>query len=145
MIAQNDWFERRKYTGWGLGRPRKWQGWAYLAAVLLPFVIFQAIPYWGVKTRLIVTGAWMAFLMIDLIPLMVTLKKDEREHKIEAIAERNAAWAMVMILVIGIVYEALRSALAAKTFQVDPFIIAALFGGVIAKALSNFYLERRAI
>lgn len=144
MIAKNDWFERRKYTGWGLGRPTKWQGWTYLAMILVPFIIFQAIPYWGVKTRIIAIGIWITFLLIDLIPLMVTLKKDEREHKIESIAERNAAWTMVMILATGILFEAIRSAMNQK-FEVDIFLIAALFGGLIAKAWSNLYLERRAL
>jgi len=30
---------------------------------------------------------------------MFTIDRDEREHKIEAISERNAAWFMVLILV----------------------------------------------
>ena len=99
MIAKRDWFERRKYTGWGLGKPRKWQGWVYLATVFIPFVIFQSLPYWDTTTRVVGTAIWIAFLLADLLPLMVTLKKDEREHKIEAIAERNALYAKTQELI----------------------------------------------
>lgn len=38
MIARADWFRRRKYGGWGVS-PRTWQGWAYIVAILLPFII----------------------------------------------------------------------------------------------------------
>lgn len=144
MIAKRDWFERRKYTGWGLGKPRKWQGWVYLATVFIPLVIFQSLPYWDTTTRVVGTAIWIAFLLADLLPLIVTLKKDEREHKIEAIAERNAAWVMILIIVIGILYEAINSTLQQK-FEVNLFLIAALFGGLIAKSISNIYYERKGI
>jgi len=144
MIAKRDWFERRKYTGWGLGKPRKWQGWVYLATVFIPFVIFQSLPYWDTTTRVVGTAIWIAFLLADLLPLMVTLKKDEREHKIEAIAERNAAWVMMLVLTIGLGYQIITSALK-QEITVDWFLAIALFGGVLAKAISNIYLERKGI
>ena len=141
MIAKTDWFQRRKYGGWGIS-PKTWQGWAYMAVILLPFIIFQALPYWTTETRLAITAMWVAFLLIDVTPVMINLKKDEREHKIEALAERNAAWFMSVALTIGIVYQAITSALN-QQINVDWFMVAALFGGAIVKSISNIRLERK--
>ena len=141
MIGKPEWFTRRKYGGWGL-YPRTWQGWLYMAVIIIPFVIFQSLPYWGNNTRFIVTGIWLAFLLLDTTHLMITLKRDEREYKIEAIAERNAAWTMVLVIVAGILYQVISSALN-QQLAVDWFLVAALFGGLIAKSVSNIVLERR--
>jgi hypothetical protein len=141
MIGKAEWFQRRKYTGWGI-MPKTWQGGVYLAVILLPFVVFQALPFWDIQTRIIVTTAWMVFLLLDVTHIMATLRRDERESKIEAISERNAAWAMVLIVAIGVVYQSVSSALQQK-IQFDPFLVAALFGGMIAKMLSNLWLERK--
>jgi hypothetical protein len=143
MIAKKEWFKRRKYGGWGVS-PRTWQGWVYIAFILIPFMIFQAIPAWSEKSRLIVTGVWIGFLFIDIIPVMVNLKRDEREFKIEAMAERNAAWFMSLVLAIGIFYEIVRSALN-ETISVNVFLVIALFGGAIVKTISNVIYERRKI
>ena len=78
MIGKAEWFERRKYGGWGLSI-KTWQGGVYIAAILIPFMIFQALPYWSEKTRLIVTGIWIIFLSLDVIDIIILLKKDERE------------------------------------------------------------------
>lgn len=143
MIAQKNWFKRRKYGGWGVS-PKTWQGWLYIAAIILPLLIFQSLPFWGVQTRLIVTFAWVLFLFIDLIPVMIALNRDEREYKIEAISERNAAWVMVLVLIIGILYRLITSALA-QSIQIDWWLVAALFGGLIAKSISNMVLEKKAL
>ena len=37
------------------------------------------------------------------------LAKLKRENKIESLAERNAAWSMVAILITGILYQAIKS------------------------------------
>ncbi|MBW2975801.1 hypothetical protein KY366_08850 [Candidatus Woesearchaeota archaeon] len=143
MIGKPEWFERRKYGGWGF-YPRTWQGWVYLAFVLIPFVVFQALPYWDARTRMIVTTGWAVFLLLDAVHIMVCLKKDERERKIEALAERNAAWVMMLILAAGLLYEIISSSLR-QEFKVNWFLVAALFGGMIVKTISNIMLERRAL
>jgi hypothetical protein len=141
MIAQKKWFERRKYGGWGVS-PKTWQGWVYIACILLPFMIFQALPFWTMQTRMIVTAAWLGFLFLDIVPVMIALPKDEREYKIEAIAERNAAWFMSLVLVIGVFYEIVKSSLA-QELSVNIFLVFALFGGAIVKSISNYTLERK--
>jgi len=75
---------------------------------------------------------------------MVTLKKDEREYKNEAIAERNAAWFMVLVLVIGILYEIILSGMN-NEFSINWFVVLALFGGVIVKAVSNYNLDHKGV
>ena len=143
MIARSSWFKMRRYGGWGVS-PKSWQGWAYIAAVLIPFVVFQALPYWGTELRLYVTLGWGVFLMLDIIPIMVSLKKDEREYKNEAVAERNAAWFMVTVLVIGVLYEIISGALR-QDIEVNIFMATALFGGALVKTVSNVYLDKKGI
>lgn len=143
MIGRPEWFQRRKYGGWGIS-PKTWQGWLYTALLLIPFLLFQALPFWDDKTRIVVTIGWLAFVALDVTHIMLTLRRDERESKIEALAERNASWTMVLLIALGIVYEAIRSGLHHE-IAIDPFLIAALFGGLIAKSISNIVLERRAL
>lgn len=143
MIAKKEWFKRRKYGGWGVS-PKTWQGWTYIALIIIPFAIFQALPFWSTKIRLIVTAGWLGFLFLDIIPVMINLNRDEREYKIEAIAERNAAWFMSLVLALGILYELIISALK-EEISVNIFLVIALFGGVIIKSISNYRLERQGL
>jgi hypothetical protein len=141
MIGKPEWFKRRKYGGWGLF-PSTWQGWVYLAVLLVPFAVFQSLPYWGQQTRIIITIAWAAFLLIDAGDIMIRMKRDEREKIHEAIAERNALWIILVVLIAGASYQIIVSGLAQQV-QVDWWIVIALFAGVIAKAISNIYLDKK--
>ena len=87
MIGKPEWFERRKYGGWGF-HPKTWQGYVYMAIFFIPYIVFQALPFWSMEIRLYVTAAWLFILLIDAVHIMTTLKRDEREFKIEAISER---------------------------------------------------------
>lgn len=143
MFAKKSWFKTRKYGGWGLS-PKTWQGWVYIALIIIPLIIFQSLPFWNNETRLYVTVGWIIFLMLDILPIMVSLRRDEREYKNEAVSERNAAWFMVMILVIGLLYEIISSALRDE-IEFNIFIAIALFGGALVKTISNIYLDKRGI
>ena len=143
MIGKPEWFQRRKYGGWGF-HPRTWQGWVYLALIIIPFAIFHSLQFWDNQTRIFVTVFWVVFLLLDATHIMVGLKRDERESKIEALSERNAAWVMVLILAVGLLYQMISSALQ-QQIRVDWFLVAALFGGMIVKTISNITLERRAL
>lgn len=143
MIGKAEWFQRRKYGGWGIS-PRTWQGWVYVAAVILPFVVFQMLPFWSEVTRLVVTAFWAVFLLFDVTHIMLTINRDEREYKMEALAERNAGWFMVIVLTIGIVYQILTSALN-QGLQVNWFMVVALFGGGLVKTISNLVLDKKVI
>jgi len=141
MIGKPEWFRRREYTGWG-AVPKTWQGWAYLAIVLIPFIIFQSLPYWNEETRITVTIIWIVFLFIDMGDVMIRMKRDERGRIHEAIAERNALWIVMIVLVIAMFYQVLTSALQ-QEIRVDWWIITVLIAGTIAKAASNIYLNKK--
>ena len=141
MIAQPEWFKQRKYSGWGVC-PRNWKGWAYILAVIVPLVIFQAIPDLNVQVRTAGTVLWVAFVVLDILPVMVTMKKDEREYRNEAIAERNASWFMVLVLVIGILYEIVISGLS-NELSINGFMVVALLGGAIVKGISNYRMDKK--
>lgn len=141
VIAQPSWFKRRKYLGWG-AYPASWQGWLYIIIAIIPIAIIQAIPNLSQETRLIALGIWAILLFIDIMDVMIRMKRDEREKVHEAIAERNALWAVMIVLAIGIAYEAATSAVKG-IFTVDPFIIAALVAALIVKSISNIYLDRK--
>jgi hypothetical protein len=140
IIAKPEWFGRRKYTGWGVSI-KTWQGAVYIAGMISILLVVQFIPNLSEDFRLIITGIWMAFLFVDMADVMWKLKRDERERIHEAIAERNAAWGMMLVLVIGLFIELTYNALQQKIY-VDPFIITALIVGVILKSVTNYKLER---
>jgi len=142
MIGKPEWFKRRKYGGWGIGMPTSWKGWVYLAAVFIPFAIFMALPFWSNTVRLIVTGIWALFMFVDVTSIMVKIG-DEREKIHEAFAERNALWAMMIVLVIGLGYQVAASAVKQDFSGVDIFLIIAVAFGIVAKAISNIYLDRK--
>jgi hypothetical protein len=140
IVAKPEWFGRRKYTGWGLSI-KTWQGGVYLAGMFLLLIGLQLIPNLTTEIRLVITGSWLAFLLVDLLDVMWNLKKDEREYIHEAVAERNAAWGMLTVISIGIFIELIYNAFQQRIY-VDPFLIAALVIGVVIKSITNYKLER---
>lgn len=142
MIGKNEWFSRRKYGGWGL-TPKTWQGYAYIIAFITITFGLLNVPGIPEPIRFPITCVLIAIICLDLLHIMATLKKDELEVKIEALAERNAAWTMVGVIVIGIGYQAAQSMVNAT--ELDYFLVITLFGGVIAKAITNFWLEHKGL
>lgn len=141
IIAKPEWFTRRKYGGWGLGI-KTWQGAAYLAAMFIALIVLIGITSESIQMTLAVTGIWMAFLLVDVFDVMWKLKKDERERIHEAIAERNAAWGMMIVLSLGVFIEVLYNTLNGRVY-VNPFVMGALIVGVIIKSVTNYKLERQ--
>lgn len=140
MLGKPHWFQRRKYGGWGV-YPKTWQGWVYIAVAIAVFLIIQRLPFGDMQTKTIVTVVLAAVIVLDLIHIMVRLPMDERDRIHEAIAERNALWAIISALSAGICWQALTS--AQNNLQIDPVIIIALFAGLIAKTVTNIYLDRK--
>lgn len=141
VIGKADWFKMRKYGGWGI-TPKTWQGWVYIAVMIIPFIIFQSLPYWDEKTRLYISVGWLIILVIDIIDIMFRLKRDEREQLHEGISDRNAIWAMLLVLVAGLLYEIVKSA-NTQTFEVNPFIAGALIAGALVKSITFIYLDKK--
>ena len=94
------------------------------------------------EAKLIALMVFGVVFSIDAVHIMIRMKKDERERLHEAIAERNAMWAMITVLCIGIAYQAAQSAVLGAV-KVDPVVIIALFAALAVKAATNFYLDRK--
>ncbi|MBD3238188.1 MAG: hypothetical protein GF332_00915 [Candidatus Moranbacteria bacterium] len=141
MLAKSNWFQKRKYGGWGLS-PKTWQGWVYISAFISVLILFNSLTFWSNQARIIFLIVWMAVLGFDVIKIMITLKKDELETRNEAIAERNASWIMVFVLTAGILYEIILSGLN-EDFRVNIFLIMALVLGLVTKTLTYLFLEKK--
>ena len=129
MIGNPKWFTVRKYTGWGL-TPNCWQGWAYILAFVLPFIILDYFSF-SVELKNILTTIWVGLLLLDIIYIMFQVKKDERERLHEAIADRNALWFMIFVLIISVLF----------TRVLTPIILITLLGATIVKSITHFYLR----
>lgn len=141
MIARKEWFGRRKYTGWGV-TPKTWQGWVYIAWAIGILLWAQSLVSDNEYAKTVITFVWVALLFIDIVPLMFSVKKDEREVQVEAIAERNAAWFMVFILTLGVIYDSVYAAMYQSLASVNWFMVAALLGGALVKSVTNYILEK---
>ena len=129
MIGNSKWFYVRKYTGWGL-TPNCWQGWLYVIIFIIPIAIIDSISL-DPHFKSIFIGAWTVLLLIDVFHMMTQIKKDERERLHEAIADRNALWFMIFVLII---YAFIKQSL-------DPVFLVALLGSTAIKALTQIYLR----
>ena len=141
MIGNTQWFARRKWGGWGLF-PVTWQGFAYIGVFVALMLGTNYLPF-SSQTNLVILGMIGVVLVLDTIDMMVHMKKDERDRIHEAFAERNALWAILLVLSIGLAYEAARSAVLSGVPSIDPVIIIALVAGIIAKAGTNYYLDHK--
>lgn len=141
MIGNPNWFQRRKYGGWGI-RPKTWQGWVYIIIFVTIIFGIQYLPFLTTIQRTIGVIFLCLVLIIDTIDIMGKLKMDEREKIHEALAERNALWGIIAVLAGGIAYQAGSSAIKG-TMEIDFVIIAALFTGLLIKAITNIYLDRK--
>jgi hypothetical protein len=142
MFGKPQWFVRRKYLGWGL-MPVTWQGWAYMLVLVAPIVLAQYIPGISFNARTVFTACWIAVVFAEVTHIMVSMKKDERDTLHEAIAERNALWMVLLALVGGALYQVFTQLSASEVPVVDPIIIIALVAGLVGKAATNLYLDRK--
>lgn len=129
MIGNPKWFGVRKYTGWGL-TPNCWQGWAYIFAFIIPIAIINTLPLNQILMN-IFTSILVGLLIIDIVHIMSLIKKDERERLHEAIADRNALWFIIFVLLIW--------ALIKQT--IDPILIITIVGATLVRAVTQFYLR----
>lgn len=141
MLGKPQWFQRRKYLGWGI-YPKTYQGWVYVIVMLALLALIQLIPWPGENTAWIIMMIWAVVFAVDIIDITIRLPRDERDRLHEAVAERNAMWVLIAVLIIGVAYRAAQSAAAGQTY-IDPVIIIALFAGLAAKAITNIYLDKK--
>ena len=141
MIGKPEWFKRRKYSGWGF-TPATWQGWAYILVLVLPIIFVTSMKVLG-TWQIIFLIAWAVIFCIDFVNIIIHLPKDERDRIHEAIAERNALWVILAVLVLGIGYQTSVGVVSKSIATVDPVIVIAVFAGFIAKVISNVYLDKK--
>ena len=140
MLGKPEWFVRRKYGGWGMN-PKPWQGWAYIGALVLPLIAFLSFGNWSDEVKYGVTGVWIAIIAIEMLDLMRQIKKDERETLHEAMGERNAAWFLVAVLSLWMIYDVINSAIQMEIY-VNPIVVFALLGAAIVKGITIIHLEK---
>jgi hypothetical protein len=140
MIAKKGWFRRRKYGGWG-AMPASWQGWVYAGVLIVPFVLMGVLGA-SAETQMTVTALWVVVLIAAFVDIMQSIEKDERETIHEAFAERNALWAMLGVLAAGVAYQA-AAGVVEQSWDIDPFILVALAVGLVVKAATNIYYDRK--
>lgn len=123
--------------------PKTWQGVLYILIIAALLAVIQSLPIDEV-VKMVLSVGWAVFVLIDVLQVMASIKLDEREQKIEAIAERNAAWTMIAAIAVSILYV---STLGKELKGIDlmPVLIFPVAAGVIAKGISNFILERRGV
>lgn len=140
IIAKPEWFKKTKYRGWDADI-KTWQGAVYVAAVIIVFLVLALNPFMDKMDKVVLIGIWALFFLIDLVDVLWKLKKDEREKIHEAIADRNAAWVMMIVLSLGFFMELIYSVLQ-KSLYIDPFLLIALIAGIIVKIISEYKLEK---
>ncbi|MDD4662048.1 MAG: hypothetical protein PHG24_02080 [Candidatus Pacebacteria bacterium] len=136
MLGKSRWFKRRKYGGWGLV-PKTWQGWVYILIFIVPLILLETFQLLDVTSRTTIEIVVLAIFILDLIEMMIMFKKDERDNIHEALAERNALWGMVVVLLLGFTYKLI------FFNEFDWWILGTLLIGVVIKSISNFYLEKK--
>lgn len=142
MIAKAKWFNRRKYTGWGL-EPKTWQGFLYVGVLVTVLVLIQSLPLEaGWKIGLSVGG--VVFILVDVLQALASIKLDEREQKMETMAERNASWTMVTALAFSIIYlTTLGNNMVGS--ELIPLVVLPIILGMIAKGVTYYVLEKRGV
>lgn len=140
MIGKPQWFKSRKYGGWGLSPATK-EGWIYIAIFIGIVLVIQNLPLdQSIKTA--ITSIFGVILALDVIDIMLHLKKDERESLHEAISERNASWTMVAAMVLIFGYKSITTAINGGG-DIELIWLIPIFAGTIAKATTNLYLKNK--
>ena len=140
MFANPKWFRRRKYGGWGI-TPDSKEGWVYVVVAISVLLVGQLIAQ-NDQQRMLITGIWIIYLFSEVTNIMIRMPKDEREKVHEALAERNAAWAMLAVIIGGLMYQIFTTAIT-QVNQIDPIVVAALFAGAVAKSVTNWKLRKK--
>lgn len=139
-----EWFRRRKYSGWGI-TPITWQGWLTVIVLVAPIAYFAS----KIKGGAPLLGMAVAFFILYFIAfmffifgLMSRIKTDERNRSHEAIADRNALWALIMIIAIGLVLEGVLPLWVRSLSQVNPFIVGGIVVAWLVKVISMYWLDK---
>lgn len=123
--------------------PKTWQGVIYFIVAIGIFYLIQKLPIADIF-KILFTAVAAVVLLIDILSIMASIKLDEREAKIEAIAERNASWTMVATLaILALYFSVFPQDINSK--DIIFILISPVAVGVVVKAASNFILDQKGI
>ncbi len=143
MISNPDWWAPRKF-GWGLG-VKRWQGIAYIIVVAFIYGALFASPLDATikaGAAVVLTGV----VILDLLQAMyrVYSNLDEREEKHQLVAERNASFTAIAILMVYVLYLVIPAAVShvAPDLWMLAFPVVLLVAMALAKGGTLLILER---
>ena len=136
MIAKKEWFKPR-ILGWGL-RPVKWEGWIYIAVVVLLFFGALNLPI-GEIPSIIIASLIMAIFLIDTIVIMFQMYKslDERERKQQHMIETSVSYTAVAAIILVAIYEYI----TVGTVEVGLWVV--LGAMLLTKEIVSVYLWKK--
>jgi len=121
--------------------PKTWQGWVYVLAFIVLVLLVNFLPI-ALKVKLIITIIIIAIFLVDVVHILLTMPKNAEEIKQEAIADRNALWGLLVVLILGLIYQSIISAINNTWLQVDYFLVIAILTAAIIRGITFYYLER---
>ena len=133
VIAKPEWFKNNKGF---FSHEMTWQGTVYLIATVSLIFIGMMLPQ-NIITTIIIIGLFL-FLFFDM--MYASMKSmDERDRIHYSVAMRNAAWGMIITLII--ISTMMSSFNGIKTNLSVLIIVTALVGGII-NFLTRYKLEK---
>jgi hypothetical protein len=133
VIAKPEWFKKKKGF---FSYEMTWQGTVYLIVTASLIFIGMMLPQ-NIITTITITGLFL-FLFFDMI--YASLKSmDERDKMHYSIAMRNAAWGMIItMIIISIIMSSFNGIKANLGILI---IVTALVGGII-NFVTRYKLEK---
>lgn len=133
VIAKPEWFKKKKGF---FSYEMTWQGTVYLIVTASLIFIGMMLPQ-NIITTITITGLFL-FLFFDM--MYASLKSmDERAKMHYSIAMRNAAWGMIITMIIISIIMSSFSGIKANLGIL--IIVTALFGGII-NFITRYKLEK---
>ena len=143
MIGKPEWFATRKF-GWGLGI-KSWQGIGYIMVIALIYGAVYAAPI-NEGMRIGIAVIVSALIIADMLHIMYSVysKLDEREEKHQLVAERNAAFTAIAIMIIYFSYLSFSASLTGVHPDLSIFVlpVIVLVGMSVVKGTTLVLLER---
>jgi uncharacterized membrane protein (DUF485 family) len=147
MIGKPEWFKYRTF-GWGVA-PKTWQGWVYVAALVL-LVVFITSTGINAAIKPWILGAVLFIVIADVAHIMSKLPKvhDERENLHQLIIERNCSFAAIAALVAVALYQTYqnRTLFQSGLNTAIPFdiSIAIVLGAMlVTKVVTTLYVRKK--
>jgi len=142
MIGKPEWFTYRTF-GWGIA-PKTWQGWVYVAVLVLLAVFVSALPF-GEATKMWLLGIFIGVFVLDALHIMMQLPKvhDERQNYHQLLVERNVSFGAIAALIGVAIYQTymVGDPAFAASIPFDWSIMVVIIAMVVVKSASSLYVK----